>query len=589
MPVTKFLAELKRRRVPQVAAAYAAVAFVVAQVADLAAPGLHLPGWTITLVLLLLILGFPLAIVLAWVFDIGPQGIERTGEREAPPPSSPAHAPFAAAPPPAPAAALRRAMPLPDGPSVAVLPFVNLSSDPEQEYFSDGLTEELLNVLVQVPGLRVPARTSSFAFKGQNTDIREIGDTLGVRSVLEGSVRTWERRVLITAQLINVEDGYNLWSDTFKRDLEDIFQVQEEIARSIVQKLKGRLLGEDETPEVPEATRDPEAYRLFLKGRHFHNQFSTDGYRKALALFGQATERDPTFARAWAATADTWAMLAYLGGIPGRDALPQARDAAARAVALDPALADGYRARALLAYHARDFAAAERDVARALELNPGSARAHNSNGNILNTLCRPEEAIERFQRAAELDPLWAAPPNNQANALVQLGRYAEALGAYEQALELNPGNSSLLRNIAKILSDLGRHEEAIARAREVHARQPDSWSNARLAGLLFEDGERAEAEALLEGLERLRRDGQARDIDLVRLYALTRRHDEAFQVLQEAVAADEPIAAQIASDSEWDPLREDPRWEPLLAHAGFPADVIRRSRELYERREAARV
>lgn len=197
------LSELKRRRVPQVAIAYAAAAFVIAQAADLVAPGLHLPGWTLTLVLLLLILGFPLALVLAWVFDVGARGIERTPERELPvvPGAAAVPAPLsavslAAAAPPAhgfvpprgaDSAAPAVPRPQPVGASVAVLPFVNLSSDPEQEYFSDGLTEELLNVLAQVPGLRVPARTSSFAFKGQNTDIREIGERLGVLTVLEGA------------------------------------------------------------------------------------------------------------------------------------------------------------------------------------------------------------------------------------------------------------------------------------------------------------------------------------------------------------------------------------------------------------------
>lgn len=192
-------------------------------------------------------------------------------------------------------------------------------------------------------------------------------------------MRTAKNRVLITAQLINVEDGYHLWSDTFKRDLEDIFQVQEEIARSIVQTLKGRLLGEAEMPEVREATRDPEAYRLFLKAQHFYNQYSTDGYRKALELFGQAVEKDPSFARAWAGLADCHKMLVYFGAVPGHEALPQARAAAERAVEFDPALANGYRSRAMLAFafDTRDFGAAERDIARALELNPRYARAHN--------------------------------------------------------------------------------------------------------------------------------------------------------------------------------------------------------------------
>jgi adenylate cyclase len=261
------------------------------------------------------------AIALAWVFDVGPEGIERTAERgsEAPPPTplptetaaaanpSGALAQTAPAPPPA------KATPTPA--SVAVLPFVDLSPEKDQKYFSDGLTEELLNVLAQVPGLRVPARTSSFAFKGKNTNIEEIGQILKVRTVLEGSVRTWKNQLVITAQLIEVENGYHLWSDTYDRRLEEVFAVQREIARSIVQTLKGKLLGEEETPEVKEATTDPESYQLYLKGWHFYNRFSADNARKALALFEQATQRDSTFARAWAGLANTWMRLVYLGAL----------------------------------------------------------------------------------------------------------------------------------------------------------------------------------------------------------------------------------------------------------------------------------
>jgi adenylate cyclase len=599
LPMKDFLAELKRRRVFRVVIIYVIIVPALIAFASDAFPALGIPGWVLTLVVVLAVLGFPLAVGLAWAFDVTPHGIERTSAGESPLARSPPLAtPSAATGTPsassvsalpvessAPAPVVRQGAP--SAASVAVLPFVNLSSDAEQEYFSDGLTEELLNVLVKVPGLRVPARTSSFAFKGQSTSIREIGERLAVRTVLEGSVRKAGERVRITAQLIAVDDGYHLWSDTYDRDLKDIFALQDEIARSIVQTLKGRLLGEEETPQVRVATTDPEAYQLFLKGQHFYNRFSPEDTRKALALFEQAVEKDPAFARAWAGISGARSMLAYFGADLVQEALPKARRAADRAVDLDPQSADGYIVRSRVAYYLRDFHAAERDLERALALNPGDAHARNAYGIILTNLCRAEEGIASHRQAAELDPLWTAPLNNLGIINIMLGRVEDALAAYEQALELAPASGPLVLNIAATLSDLGRHPEAIARAREIYARHPESYSISVLASVLFRAGEKEEATALLAELEVLRVEGKVRSMDLAGLYGLLGRRDEAFAALEEAVAANEPIAVQLASDTEHDPLREDPRWEPLLARAGFPEVAIRRGRELYERRRAA--
>jgi adenylate cyclase len=558
-----FVAELRRRRVFRVAAVYAVVAFVLVQVADIVFPALQLPEWTVTLVVALAILGFPLALALAWVFDVTPEGVRRT--------RSTRREQRRAASATAPAGEAERADRRFD--SIAVLPFVDLSPDKDQEYFSDGLTEELLNVLAKVRGLRVPARTSSFAFKGQNTDIGEIGERLHVETVLEGSVRTWESRVLITAQLIAVEDGYHLWSETYKRDLKDIFAVQEEIARSIVRTLRGELLGEAEAPQVREATADPEAYRLYLKGWHFASRFSADDYRRAIPLFEEAARRDPGFARAHASLSNVWGMLGYLGAEPPAEALERARALAGRALELDPLLDEAYVARGRAALFSRDFEAAERDLRRALELSPAFARAHIALGMLLSYLCRPEEAVAAIRQAAELDPLWAGALNNLASVYSSLGRNEEALACYEQALELSPGSSPIAGNIA------GAPDPPL------HAGQPDGRHKGVLASVLLRAGKREEALSLVAEVERLREQGHVRLGDLAVLYALLGRHDEAFAALEAGVG--EPVAASMASAADIDPLREDPRWEPLLRRVGFPEDAIRRSRELYELRRAA--
>jgi tetratricopeptide (TPR) repeat protein len=362
--------------------------------------------------------------------------------------------------------------------------------------------------------------------------------------------------------------------------------VQEEIARSIVQTLKGRLVGEEEKLQVREATTDPEAYKLFLKGRHFYNRFAAIDYRKALALFEQATEKDPGFARAWAWIAQCWSSLSYLGGVPAAKALPEARVAVERALALDPQLADGYLARARIAHDTRAFERSERDLQRALELNPASAGAHIMKGVLLTNLCRPEEAIVAYRQAGELDPLWVGPPNNLGLGHMLLGRYTDAVNAFEQALELAPASGPAARNLTIALSRLGRHEEAIARAREVHAREADAGAKSVLALCLLRAGRQSEAEESLAQLEALRAQYNASSWDLVPLYVWMARHDEAFAALEEAIAAEDPGTTQLTSSIFLDPLREDARWEALLSRAGFPPDAIRRSRELHERRRA---
>jgi TolB-like protein len=272
-----FLTELKRRKVYRVAVVYAVVAFVIWQAAEIAVPGLNLPGWVLTLVILLTVLGFPIAVVLAWAFDITPAGIERT------PPEEVERAPAEAD------------RPAPPRLSVAVLPFENLSADPENEYFSDGISEELLNTLARVPGLRVAARTSSFAFKGKSASIGEIGEALNVAHVVEGSVRRAGDRVRITAQLIDVADGYHLWSEGYDKELGDILMVQREIAESIGETLEAGLTRgwEDVLPAGRRV--DPRAFDHYLRARFCLQRMTREYIDRALEYFQEALSIDPDF------------------------------------------------------------------------------------------------------------------------------------------------------------------------------------------------------------------------------------------------------------------------------------------------------
>jgi TolB-like protein/Flp pilus assembly protein TadD len=320
-----------------------------------------------------------------------------------------------------------------------VLPFANLSADPENEYFADGMTDELINALAKVPGLRVVSRTSAFAFKGKQLDVRSIGAQLSVQAVVEGSVRRAGRRLRLSAQLTNVADGYQLWSETFDRELEDVFAMQDELSRGIVNTLQIRLLGPQSGGLVKSSTDDFEAYTLYLKGRHFWNRRTEASLWRGLEYFEQALLRDPNYAPAHARVADSYAILGFYCAIPPTEAFPQAREAARRALERDGTLAEARPALAYVAmYHDWDWAGAEREFRHAIALKPGYSTAHQWYGNYLAVLGRFDESIAEFTRAIALDPL--SPLKNAA-----LGwgyyfarRYDEAVAQCRRALELDP-------------------------------------------------------------------------------------------------------------------------------------------------------
>ncbi len=284
-----------------------------------------------------------------------------------------------------------------------MLPFKNMSADPENEYFSDGMTEEIINALGKLPGIHVASRTSSFAFKGKDVDVRQIGEKLGVASVLEGSVRKIGNKIRLTAQLISVDSGYHIWSETFDRQLEDVFAVQDEISRAIVDALKLRLAGDEAQVVAP--TKNLEAYTLYLKGRFFFAKLSEPALRRSLDLFQQALLQDPALARAYAGIADAWCNLADDWVAPD-DAYPRAKGAAERALQREPELAEAITSLGkVLGWHEWKFAEAETQLARAVALSPNYAEAHYVHGTILPAVGRLRDGIETMRKALLLDPL----------------------------------------------------------------------------------------------------------------------------------------------------------------------------------------
>jgi TolB-like protein len=456
--------ELRRRNVFRVAVAYLVLAWVVLQITDLVAPALHLPDWTMTLVVFLGIVGFPFALLFAWAFELTPEGIKRTEDVEpgdsitgstasrlnqattallllavvillldrqmglserwsADRAPAQASAPAAGAAP----AGQAEAVPAGDSPrSIAVLPFVNMSGDSEQEYFSDGISEELLNALAQIRELRVAARTSSFAFKGRNQDITEIGERLKVSTVLEGSVRKSGQRVRITAQLINVEDGYHLWSETYDRDLVDIFAVQDEISAAIVNALKVHLTATDEPGA--RSPVDVQAYNFVLQARHNVRMRTRESLELALRQFRQALDIDENYAQAWAGMAIATSLLreSQYGDIPDEESYRVAQGYLDRAFAIDADLFEAHAGQALVYLERDDPEKGLAAIDRALAINPSEGVLYLWQSFFLDRLGRFNASTLALERAFAVDPLHPSIRITWPGRLAELGRGEEA-------------------------------------------------------------------------------------------------------------------------------------------------------------------
>ena len=478
-----FIAELKRRNVFRVAAIYLVVAWLLTQVSDTVFPRLGLPEWTVTLVIALLLLGFPVALLFAWAYELTPEGLKREQEidREAsitpqtgrrldriafsvlllalayfavdkyllapgPPTPVPAGEPVAEM---VPAAPVEAATPPQDhapvtGPapastphahSIAVLPFVNMSDDPGSEFFSDGIADELLNLLARIPELRVISRSSAFSFKGQNLEIPEIARRLNVAHVLEGSVRRAGDRVRITAQLIEADTDSHLWTETYDRTLDDIFAIQDEIASRVVDELRVTLLGE--VPTVEETS--PEAYTLFLEAMHARALHSREGVERAAELFRQVLAIDPAYMPARIALATTYVNQAQAGFMPYEEGYARARHLVEEVLAAEP---DNPRAHHGMAWIARiydgDLEVAARHSERALALGPGDPAILNNASWLLITLGREHEAAAMLELAVSLNPMDSLLASNLGLAYLMSGRLDEAMELAGRSLELSP-------------------------------------------------------------------------------------------------------------------------------------------------------
>ncbi len=454
--------------------------------------------------------------------------------------------------------------------SIAVLPFADMSAEPGNEYFGDGMAEEIINALTGLGSVRVAARTSSFAFKGQNVDIRTIGERLNVGAVLEGSVRRAGSRLRITAQLISVADGYHLWSQRYDRDLADVFAIQDEISRAIVDTLKIKLLGAESTTLVQPATDNLDAYNLYLKGRYFWTQRG-EGLFKGLECFTQAIEKDPDYPAALAGIADCNNLLAWYGLASPGDAFARARPAALRAVAIDGACAEAHTSLAYIKmFHDWDWAGAEREYLRAMELKPGYATAHHWYSEYLLAAGRFDEAIAEAKRAQESDPLGLI-----LHALIGLAyyfarRYDEAIAECERTIDMGPSFLPTHLWLGLAYQQVGRKEDAV----QVYQRAASFPSAGQfLLGFLGHAqgvaGHHRDAERTLDELHALA--GRAYvspfSIALVHLGLGAREESQAW--LEKASEERSCWLVWLGVDPMFDSLRTEPRFQAILSRMGL--------------------
>ena len=568
----QFLNHLRQRKLGQWTLAYLAAAWLVYDVLSLIGQNFDWPKLVLQVITVLLAIGFLATLVLAWYH--GEKGRQRVGGAEllmlaALLVVAATSVSFMTRTPGEPGGKLstggtieRADIPeVHEQNSVAVLAFADLSQSRDQGHFSDGIAEEILNDLARIPGLRVAARTSAFAFKDKNVDIREIGSKLGVATVLEGSVRKDGNRLKITVQLINAKDGYHLWSETYERELTSVFAIQEDISQSVARSLEMRLPAA--APAQARATTDIGAYELYLKGRFFMNQRSRDAMHKAIDYFEQAIARDASFALAYAALAHVHAFPLRLG-VSAREGADQARAAALKAIALDSTLSEAHAALGTVRSRFEwDWAGAEQEFRLALQLNPNSVAAHSAYGDHLLALGRFDDAIRAKQRARQFDPLSAAEHAGLGMALYLARRYHDAGAALRAALELSPGHSDARNGLISVYVRTGMIEQGIAEA-EQFAREDSSPTRALvLARTYVEAGRFKEARRILEERRPDIEAGRAGRIAVALVYAGLGEKDEAFWWLGKGF--DERLTWPFAIRQPLlDPLRSDPRFAQLL-------------------------
>ena len=445
-----------------------------------------------------------------------------------------------------------------DKPSIAVLPFEDLSPQKDQDYFCDGLAVELINRLSNIENLKVPARASAFSFKGKGLDILEIGKKLKVELVLVGSLQKAGNRLRITVELVKVSDGYPLWSEKYERNMEDIFALQDEISLSVVDKLKIKLLGEEKAELVMRHTQNPEAYNLFLKGLYFWNKRTAEDIRKAIDYFEQAIKLDTNYALAYARLADSYGLLPFYTSILPKEAFSKAKVAVMKALDIDETLAEAHSALGFIRmYYDWDWEAAEIELKRAVQMKPSYVTAHHWYAEYLSWVGRHEEAIAEIRRAHELDPLSLLINYMKAYVFFYARQYERAIEQCQQTLELDPNFAMPYATLGRAYLEKGMYEEAIVAFQK--------WGSKPGLGFAYAlAGKRDEALGILEEMKERWKRGDIRALPIARVYTGLGEEDLVLEWLEKSFGRREPRMVLLNVDPRFDSLRSNPRFKALL-------------------------
>ena len=587
--------ELKRRNVFRAAAFYAASAWLLVQIATQVFPFFHISEWVVRWIVVAAAIGFPFAMMFSWLYEWTPHGLQR--ESEVAPNESVTResgkkldrwiiailvlavvllltnqfvlhrdekrddiAPVAEI----------------SAKSIAVLPFDNLSRDPDNAYFAEGVQDEILTRLAKVADLKVISRTSTQRFKSAPADLREIAKQLGVTHILEGSVQKAGDSVRVNVQVINALTDVHLWADTYDRKLTDIFAIESEIAKNVTENLKARLNDRAEEVLAARPTENPEAHELYLKGRYFWNRRSTASLRKAGDYFQKAIDLDPKYALAYAGLADVHSLVPVYAGTAPQDDVPKALAAARKAVDLDDRLAESHTSLGNALVSSVQLKAAEAEFRRALELNPNYATAHQWLAECLFGQGRFSESLAENERAHELDPLSLIINASYASSLAGAGRYEEAVQQARKTLDLDPELVPGHEILGQIYEDEGKLNEAIIEYSKANELGPTPSNFAMLAHAYAKTGRMGETRKILDKLTDLSAQQYVGAYPLAIVHLALGEKDEALRLLEQSfVERDillEGLYGSIKIDKRLDPLRHDPRFQKLVERfdAGIP-------------------
>jgi adenylate cyclase len=585
MNLRNFFAELKRRNVYKVAIAYAVVAWLLMQIATQVFPFLEIPNWAIRLVIMLIVIGFPIALVIAWAFELTPEGLKRTEFADELPKKSARNRAWIYVVIVAGAisvslfffgryTATSKQGGLTEAPakSIAVLPFENLSGNPENAYFTDGIQEEILMRLAKIADLKVVSRTSTVRYKRSSDNLREVAKQLGVANVLEGSVQRMADRVHVNVQLIKAASDAHLWAEAYDRKLTDIFAVESEIAKTIADTLQAKLTGSERNAIVAQPTENTEAHQLYLKGRYLWNRRTGENLKKALAYFEQAAEKDPHYALAYAGMADSCILIPFYSAGTPQEYLPRARAAAQKAVELDDTLAEAHTSLAYVFYVDFENAKSMKEFERAIFLNPNYALAHHwYGGNLLLALGRFDQAIVEEKRALELDPVSPIISVTLGAAYKNARRYDEAISQLRDTVGMHPEFYWAHRFLGLALELKGATGEAIAEYHKAFELNDDPVVLALLAHAEVSIGKQDEARQILGELTEEVKTRYVPAYAFAVIHLALGEKDQALDWLEKAARDHDGLYSTFFKvDPYLDPLRGDPRFEKIIEETKQP-------------------